>query len=112
MAVFERPRSPGDDIPQERVASELSLNDAPGVQEELLPGKAHLSASRLLLSDLGSEKIGFWAYPTSKGWVCLVVSFAGGCVDDFSHFKGRVSFGVAQPEAASRSLCSGWLPMT
>jgi hypothetical protein len=110
MAAFERPRSAGDAIPQERVASELSLNEAPGVQEELLPGKAHLSDSRLLLSDLGSDNAGFWAYPTGKGWVCQVVSFAGGCVDDFSHFEGRVSVGVAQAQSGDPVSVFGLAP--
>lgn len=87
LTVFSRGRVPSDRLPVALAtdARELTVQVA-GLPEAIQPGAADPAQSRALLFGLGSESETFYAVPTAKDGVCLVLSSHGalGCVDRFS----------------------------
>lgn len=101
LAVFSNPRSAADDLPGSLtdVAAGLSRDVGPRVQEELRPGEPRIDESRLLLSNLGSLKMSFFAFPSSTGKVCYVISSGpAGCEDSGVFAASPVTVGLFDPD--------------
>ena len=83
LRIFSGSPSTGDRLPAAVAASFAALvAGAATVDEDLRPGVPRLAAARLLLSGLGADSSAFYAAPTSKGQVCLVVTHGPeGCTD-------------------------------
>ena len=81
MAVFQAPATPDDALPPRLRAMAATLNPS-SVTDRLLPGAPAVDASRLLYGTPGDH--GVYAFPTSKGKVCVLGGqFGGGCVGGF-----------------------------
>lgn len=95
MAVFARTRQTSDTLAKnESEEARTALTPAGEINPSLAPGDLLLQQSRLLLSDLGSSGSSFFAFPTSKGRVCsLITGVRAGCLDSFSRFPGGVAYG-------------------
>lgn len=75
LAALQVPRRSSDSLgeTEARVASSL-LDGQTAVTESARPGALVTGDSRLLLSGLGAQRARFYAFPTSKGGVCYVIT--------------------------------------
>jgi hypothetical protein len=115
MSAFSQPQSSGDralsassDV-REEVARATA--DAPGVDEELLPGAEESHSLRALMTNLGSEGRSIWAIVTSKGRVCAgLTGFSSGCVGKFTSPEEHVSVTIGAPSASAPVIVWGLAP--
>lgn len=57
------------------------------------PGQALMHQARVLMTDVGRAKRTIYAYPTSRGRVCAVLTdYSSGCLDGFRDRFGDVDF--------------------
>lgn len=84
LAVFSRPRTEEDVLPQAlaaRVAE--SLPGAPSLPEEVRNGRLYLDQSRRLLAGMGSAGVSLYAFPSERGGICAVFDrWGGGCLGE------------------------------
>jgi hypothetical protein len=60
---------------------------------EWTPGQALMHQARVLMTDAGTAKRTIYAYPTSRGRVCAVLTdYSSGCLDGFRDRFGDVDF--------------------
>ena len=98
LAVFSRPRSEEDDLPQAlaaRVAE--SLPGAPSVPEEVHNGPVYLDQSRRLLAGMGSAGVSLYVFPSERG------ASAPSSIDGE---EGAWASLPSRPNAPSRSISS------
>lgn len=89
----------GDSKTIAEIAQLLTSGDT-GVPSEWLPGDARLERGRLLLSNVGTTGRDVYAFPTTRGRVCVVVSaFSAGCVHAFTR-EHPVDVSVGDPDQA------------
>ncbi|HEX6763589.1 MAG TPA: hypothetical protein VF094_12395 [Gaiellaceae bacterium] len=101
MGVFARTRVPSDSLPAYALARANALtvgqdNAAPDAQI----GTLFTSQSRRLLANQGSNHVDVYAFPNSKGQVCVVYSAIYGSDGCFGAFTSDVpvSFAVTDPD--------------
>jgi hypothetical protein len=89
----ESPRTASDALPP--AARPLAVSERPdGTSNELFEGAWLIGESKQLVPAKGSRHASFYVVPTTRGWLCQVVtvdpageesvSAAGGCITDFS----------------------------
>jgi hypothetical protein len=90
MAVFQQPAISSNEIPPELAAA-----------QERLPSQAHGRAIpgqvRRLGQNLGRNSVDIFAFPTTRGVVCVFVAehtSAATCVDSFTPATGNVQWGI------------------
>ena len=106
LGVFSKPRASSDALPSNvRAVAEGLTTGTENVPTQLLPGDSVISESRLLLSHVGSWGASLYAWPTTKGRVCYVLTGAAAtCEGDFteahpfgSGFFDRDELGSGEP---------------
>lgn len=86
LAALQRPRKNNDALPQAEAGVAASLLDGQGaIAESARPGALLTNESRLLLTRLGVQHARFYAFLTSKGGVCYVITAGpAGCAQEVS----------------------------
>jgi hypothetical protein len=82
FAALARAQQAGDRLPAQlqQVVVAMNANPAP-VSADLYEGQQLPAQSRLLLGNPGGSNAGIYAYPTTKGRVCFLITIGGGgCV--------------------------------
>ena len=74
LAVFSKPHSARDALPAELVERAASLAGGSELPDAVRNGTLDLANAKLLLADVGSTHSNLYAFPTSKGRVCYMLT--------------------------------------